>query len=148
MQSNRWSISLWVLRVLATLWLAQLLAQVVLAAEFVSGNTALFTAHSLNGSMMTTLPFFMIVAGLLHLTVGRGKWWLLAVPVALLLLCEAQAILGYTRVVGAHIVGGTVLLTIATVWCIGLWRHRYRPRPRRRDRRTGLPVAADQEVSA
>lgn len=141
MQSNRMSISLWVLRVLATLWLVQVLAQVVLAAAFVSGDTAVFTSHSLNGSMMTTLPFFMIITGLVHLTIGRGRWWTLAVPVVLLLLCETQSILGYARIVGAHIVGGTLLLTIATLWCVGLWRHRYRPRPRRTSAApTGAPV--------
>ena len=146
MQSKSPSVSLWTLRILATLWLAQLLAQIVLAASFVSGDTDLFTAHSLNGSMMNTLPFFMIVAGVLHATAGRGRWWLAAIPVGLLLVCETQSILGYTRVVGAHIVGGTTLLTVATLWCLALWRHRHRPRPRRRDRSTGAPTEPVETV--
>lgn len=146
MQSTSRSISLWLLRILATLWLLQLLAQVWLAAAFVSGDTDLFGMHSLNGSMMNTAPFFMIVAGAFHVSLGRGRWWALVVPIVLLLLCETQAVLGYTRVVGAHILGGTLLLTIATLWCIGLWRHRHRPRPRRRDRRA-VPIGpAGQSV--
>lgn len=134
MQSNPRSVSLWLLRIMATLWLVQIVAQVVLAAAFVSGDTDMFGMHSLNGSMMNSFPFFMLVAGTFHVTVGRGRWWALAPPIALMLLCETQSILGYTRIVGAHIVGGTALLTIATLWCLALWRHRYRPRPRR-DRR-------------
>lgn len=125
------SVTLWLLRIAATLWLAQLIMQVTFAAAFVSGDTGVFQLHSINGSLMSTLPFIMILLALLHATVARGRVWPLPVSIFLVLLCGTQAILGYTRVIGAHIVGGTALLAIATLWCVGLWRHRYRPRQRK-----------------
>ncbi|MFW6597051.1 hypothetical protein ACQBAU_06025 [Propionibacteriaceae bacterium Y2011] len=113
---------LWLLRVLCTLWLIQLLYQIILAGGFISGQVEWFQGHSLNGAMLGILPFFGVVAAVVHLVLVRRRWWLIPLWLGMWLLIEVQAILGYTRVIGAHIVGGSVLLATAAILCVALWR--------------------------
>lgn len=131
MTSKPRSVSLWTMRILATLWLLQLLSQIVMGGAFVSGDAGIFRMHSLNGTMMNTVPFLLTIVAIVHATLGRGRVWWIGVGVGLMVLTLTQEVLGYTRNIGAHIVGGTVLTTVAVVVAIVLWRHPYRPRSRR-----------------
>lgn len=132
--TRRRSISLSVLRILATLFLLQLLTQVILAAAFVSGETGLFTAHSINGSAIYALPFMMIITAVLHATVARGARWPIVASTLVAFACIVQMTLGFNRVIGAHIVGGPLVLSLGVLLCVGLWRTRYAPRPSRAER--------------
>lgn len=139
---RRRSISLGALRVLATLFLLQLLTQVALAALFVGGETELFAAHSLNGSLINALPFALLVTAVLHATVARGVRWPIAAVTLVLLACTVQAALGYVRIIGAHIIGGTLLLSLGVLLCVALWRTQYAPRPSRAERTATDPAGA------
>lgn len=126
------------LRVLATLWLLQLLLQIYLAAGFITGNVGWFNYHSLNGFMINFLPIVMLIVAVLHATVARGRWWPVLWSLLAILVGSVQMVLGAARSVAAHIVGGSVLLGLAVLGCVLFWRHHYQPRPAKKS----APVAA------
>ncbi|RBP67161.1 hypothetical protein DFO66_102214 [Brevibacterium sanguinis] len=129
------------LRIIMTLWFLQVLLQTVFAAGFVSGSTSWFSMHSLNAAVILVLPLFLAVpVAILNAVVARGARWPLAVIPLLVVLTMAQAILGYTRTVGPHIVGGVLIVALSLLTCVALWRCRHAPRTRRR--RRGVPASA------
>ncbi len=117
-----------------TLWFAQIALQVAFAAGFVSGSTSWFSMHSLNGALLVLPLMVGFPVALLNAIVARGAWWPLVVLPALFFLVTMQMTLGYTRIVGVHIVGGVLVFALALITCIELWRRRHVPRPARRPR--------------
>lgn len=116
---GRWSLTL--LRILASVWLLQVAAQVVLAAGFIGGDIGAFHAHSRNGGLLVLLPMLMTAVAMVHAVTAR-RWWPAPVCVAVFLTTGSQIGLGHGRVIGAHIVLGATLLTISTLLAIALWR--------------------------
>lgn len=121
----------WTLRVVMTLWFLQVLLQVVLAAGFISGNTAWFSMHSLGGVLIVIPLFVAFPIAIVHAVLARGARWPIPVVTGLFLLTGVQATLGWTRSVGVHVVGGVLLFAFALLTCVELWRRRHTPRPRR-----------------
>lgn len=116
---GRWSLAL--LRILASAWLVQVAAQVVLAAGFIGGDIGTFHAHSRNGSLLVLPPLLMTAVALVHAVTAR-RWWPAPICLAMFLVTGTQIGLGHGRVIGAHIVLGAALLTLSMLLAIALWR--------------------------
>ncbi|WP_026820838.1 hypothetical protein [Arthrobacter castelli] len=140
------SVMLWALRVVSSILMLLLVAQALLAALFVEGNVSMLTMHGINAFFITVVIFACFVLGIFFATVSRGAWWPMVAGVLLWLGLFVQEIIGYTRVVGLHIFAGVLLISVCSIYCYALWRHVYRPRPRRRERFREQPVrpAVDQ----
>lgn len=116
---GRWSLAL--LRILASAWLVQVAAQVVLAADFIGGDIGAFHAHSRNGSLLALLPMLMTAFALVHAVTAR-RWWPAPICLVMFLVTVIQIGLGHGRVIGSHIVLGAALLTLSMLLAIALWR--------------------------
>ncbi len=110
-------LSLWVLRVVATVHLVMVLAQPVLAGLFLTGNVDAITVHGTVGSVLGAVSLVLIGATLLYV-LRRGRLWVLPVIVALFLAVGFQIGLGYARSLGAHIPLGVAIVT-ASVLVVG-----------------------------
>jgi hypothetical protein len=94
------------------------LAQPVLIGGYLDGRFDLLTLHGVNGSL---LPFSAVLvlaaAGLLWGLGGRG--WPTAAAVVLCLLEWVQMVLGWTRVLSAHVLVG--VLVVAGAVALATW---------------------------
>jgi hypothetical protein len=128
--------TVWSLRWLTLIVTLLVLVQPVLAGLFVTGDVGMLDLHSINASFLTVFAFLQIVAAILVWRPGRGPAWPIWASVAGFLLAEAQAGLGYARVVSAHIPLGVALFGLWVALLIAVWS----PGLRRR-RSTGEPAA-------
>lgn len=113
-------LSLWLLRVVATVHLVMVLAQPVLAGMFLTGNVDAITMHGLIGSVLAAVSLALIGTALLYV-LRRGRLWVLPVMVALFLAVGFQIGLGHSRSLGAHIPLGVAIVTASVLIAVWVW---------------------------
>ncbi|MFI7677405.1 hypothetical protein [Actinophytocola sp. NPDC049390] len=113
-------LSLWLLRVVATVHLVMVLAQPVLAGMFLTGNVDAITMHGLIGSVLAAVSLALIGTTLLYV-LRRGRLWVLPVMVALFLAVGFQIGLGHSRSLGAHIPLGVAIVTASVLIAVWVW---------------------------
>lgn len=111
-------LTLWFLRVAATVHLVMVLTQPVLAGLFLTGDVDAITAHGVVGSALAAVSLVLIAATLGYV-LRRGRLWVLPVVVVLFLAVGSQIGLGYARALAVHVPLGvtiTVASVLLTVW--------------------------------
>ncbi len=110
-------LSLWLLRVVATVHLVMVLAQPVLAGLFLTGNVDAITVHGTVGSLLAAVSLVLAVTSVGYV-LRRGRLWVLPVTVALFLAVGFQIGLGHDRSLGVHVPLGVAIVT-ASVLVVG-----------------------------
>lgn len=124
-------VTLWVLRLMTTLHVLAVLAQPILAGDYLSGHFDALGRHSMNAHIVTGFSFLAIIAALLYRWPGRGNGWIPLVAVLLLFAEVFQEGMGYARMLAVHIPLGVSICVLAVLLLIWVWRPSAR-RPRRR----------------
>ncbi len=128
--------SLLALRIAALLTAAVLLLQPVLAGSYLTGDVGALGTHEANAHAVTTLTFAQLVAALVYVWRGHGRWWPAALTAVLLAAAETQVFLGYGQNLLVHVplgVGLVLVQILFTCWLLG--SHARRTRMRRENRR-------------
>lgn len=115
-----WMVSL--LRWSAVLFMLSTLGQAVLAGMFVTGDVDLLRWHDHNAQASSIILTVVIVAAILVWRPGRGAAWPVWITLLILILVEAQKMLGSMRLVSWHIVLGVSIFGMSTalvVWAFG-----------------------------
>lgn len=113
-------LSLWVLRVTATVHLVLVLAQPVLAGLFLTGNVDAINVHAgvAGGLGFTALA---LVAAAIAYVVRRGRLWVLPVMVVQFLAIGAQMALGFSRALGGHVPLGVAIVSVSVLLAVWVW---------------------------
>ncbi len=109
------------LRAVATLHLAAVLGQPVLAGMFLTGDVDAIDLHATIGSTLAAIGLLVIGAALAYVLVGRGPIWLLPAAVLLFLADGFQIGMGYERALEVHIPLGVVIVVGAVLLTGWLW---------------------------
>lgn len=112
----------WSLRATATLHLATVLGQAIIAGMFVTGQVDLLAHHSLNATVTTVLVGLQLVAAIALWRPARGPVWPLWVSVLQAVLLNVQVLLGMERLVAPHIPLAMVIFGLAALMTAWTWR--------------------------
>ncbi|MGE7384279.1 hypothetical protein ACQKM2_02080 [Streptomyces sp. NPDC004126] len=121
---RRWPIA--VVRALATLFAAGVIAQAAFAGRFVTGDVDLLEVHGALGGALILLPMLSLPAALSLWWFGRGPLWYVAFAIGLFALTGAQIGAGHGRNLALHIPLGVSLFGLAVgqvIWAYGYRRH-------------------------
>jgi len=113
-------LSLWVLRVTATVHLVLVLAQPVLAGLFLTGSVDAITAHAGVAGVLGITALALVAASIAYV-VRRGRLWVLPVTVAQFLAIGFQMALGYSRTLGGHVPLGVAIASVSLLVAVWLW---------------------------
>lgn len=116
--ARRPRLTLWLLRVTATIQLVLVLAQPVLAGLFLTGDVDAIEVHAAVATAVAFADLVLIGVAVAY-TVARGRLWVLPASVALLVAVGLQMAAGYTRALQFHIPLGVVIVTASVV--LGIW---------------------------
>lgn len=112
--------SLWLLRITATVHLVLVLAQPVLAGLFLTGNVDAIAVHGAVGSSVAAVDLAMIAAAIVYV-LARGHLWVLPGMVVLFLASGIQIGMGFSRQLGIHVPLGVVIVTMAVLLAVWVW---------------------------
>jgi hypothetical protein len=110
--------SLWVLRVVAVVHAAAVVAQPVLAGRYLGGDFGALTWHRVDGSLLPLATMVQFAAALAYF-VGRGRGWPVLFSVVLFLAEGIQIGMGYSHELAIHLplgVGIVLAQILFTVW--------------------------------
>ncbi len=113
-------VTLWLLRITATLNLLLVLMQPVLAGLFLSGDVDAIDMHATVANAVAFVSMALVGIGIGYV-VARGRWWVLVALVALLAAIIGQAFAGYARVLELHIPLGVLIVTASVLLAIWVW---------------------------
>jgi hypothetical protein len=113
-------VTLWLLRITATLNLLLVLMQPVLAGLFLSGDVDAIDVHATVANTVAFVSMGLVGVGVAYV-VARGRWWVLIALIALLAAIVGQAFAGYARVLELHIPLGVAIVTGAVLLAIWVW---------------------------
>lgn len=111
-----------VLRGVAVLHAVAMLAQPVLAGQYLDGDLAGITRHQVNAFVVAGLDVLQLVAAIAFGWKGRGAWWPTWASLAIAVLVEVQVGFGYAAMLAVHVPLGvslTVFQIVVTVWLLG-----------------------------
>jgi hypothetical protein len=114
--------TLTVLRVLAVLHSAAAVAQPMLAGVYLGGDVDAMAVHALNAHVVTGLGFFQLVAAIVFVWRGRGRFWPLWASLAIVLAVQAQVGLGFEGVVAVHVPLGVSIISMQILLTVWLFR--------------------------
>ena len=127
-KSGMW---LWTLKIVTSIYDALFIWQAILAGRVLGGNSEMLKVHGSHGDILGDVLVVAILVAAVFAWYSRGARWPFWSLLALMPLVSLQFELGYSKSINAHILNGTALLSLSTVILIGLWRLRFRQRPRR-----------------
>jgi hypothetical protein len=110
-------LTLWLLRIAATLHLVLVVAQPVLAGLFLTGDVDAIQVHEAVANVLAFAELALVGIAIAYV-VARGRWWVLLAAVLLLLAVGAQMAFGYDRALQFHIPLGVAIVTAAVVLAI------------------------------
>ena len=113
-------LSLWVLRVTATVHLVLVLAQPVLAGLFLTGNVDAINVHAGVVGVLAVNARGGGAAAIAYV-VRRGRLWVLPVLVVQFLAIGVQMALGFTRALGGHVPLGVAIVTVSVLLAVWVW---------------------------
>lgn len=118
------TITLWLLRLVATIEIILLAAQPIFAGLFLSGKYEILTSHRTVGGILIAVGMLQAVAGVLVWRPGRLGATPMVLTIAILVLTVVQLIAGYGRVLGLHLPLGVTLIVTELVLAHMAWRRR------------------------
>jgi hypothetical protein len=107
------------LRVFAVLHSLCAIVQPMLAGIYLDGDVDALAIHEINSSVVSGLGVFQLVAAIVYVWKGHGRTWPLYASIAIVLVEQVQAGLGYEGVVAIHVpLGVSIIATqiLLTVW--------------------------------
>ena len=113
-------LTLWLLRVTATLQLVLALAQPVLAGLFLTGNVDAIEVHVAVAGVLASLELMLIGVAAAY-AFARGRLWVLPAAMTLLVAIGLQMAAGYSRALQVHIPLGVVIVTVSILLAIWVW---------------------------
>jgi hypothetical protein len=113
-------LTLWLLRIVATLHLVLVVAQPVLAGMFLTGNVDAIEVHAAVAGILATVELALIGVAVAYVVV-RGRVWVLPASVLMLVAVGAQMTAGYTRALEFHIPLGVAIVTAAVALAGWAW---------------------------
>lgn len=118
--AKRPRLTLWLLRITATLHLVLVLAQPVLAGLFLTGDVDAIEVHAAVADALAfvELPFIAIAVAY---AIARGRLWVVPATVTLLVAVGLQMAVGYSRALQIHIPLGVVIVTVSVLLAIWVW---------------------------
>jgi hypothetical protein len=116
--ARRPRLTLWLLRLMATVQLVLVLAQPVLAGLFLTGDVDAIEVHAAVATALAFVALVLIGVAVAY-TVVRGRLWVLPTSVALLVAVGLQMAAGYARALQFHIPLGVVIVTVSVL--LGIW---------------------------
>jgi hypothetical protein len=116
--ARRPRLTLWLLRLTATVQLVLVLAQPVLAGLFLTGDVDAIEVHAAVATALAFVALVLIGVAVAY-TVVRGRLWVLPTSVALLVAVGLQMAAGYARALQFHIPLGVVIVTVSVL--LGIW---------------------------
>jgi hypothetical protein len=138
--ARRPRISLWALRVAATLHLLAVVVQPIAIGRYLDGNVNALTVHATVGSSVGVMG--MVLAAIaVGYVVGGGALWVLPFAVLLVAAEITQIVLGYARRLSIHIPLGVTIVGIGVAFAIWAWQ----PRAGRSRHRDSTPTATAPE---
>lgn len=114
--------TLTVLRVLAVLHSAGAVVQPLLAGVYLGGDVDAMAVHELNAHIVTGLGFFQLIAAIVFVWRGRGRFWPLWASLAICLAVQAQVGLGFEGVVAVHVPLGVSVISMQILLTVWLFR--------------------------
>lgn len=115
-RQHYWKPCLWAWRALLALAAAGYLFQAVSAGQFLQGDYDFLGVHQVGTTVLDGVMFLaLIVSGLLK-WLARGPLWPLLGTLGVIVVSQAQAMTGATRMVWMHVPLGVVL--IGLVWLL------------------------------
>ncbi|MEU6999733.1 hypothetical protein [Nonomuraea sp. NPDC046570] len=111
----------WSLRGTATLHLAGVLGQAVLAGLFVTGDVDMLAWHRNNGGFTHVMLYLQLVAAILLWRPGRGPLWPAVASAALVVAETVQIVLGQERVIALHFPLGMAVFGCSAVLTGWFW---------------------------
>lgn len=112
--------SWWLLRVVATVQLALLLAQPVFAGLFLSGHFAMLGVH-LTGANMVSYSGYALVVCAVVAGIAAGRWWPAVVAVLLVAGETVQYFAGMAARLYLHVPLGVALVVLGFGFAVGVW---------------------------
>lgn len=109
---------------------AIVVAQPVLAGQYLAGSYDAINWHELGGLLMMVAAVGAFALAVVHAGLGRGPVWPVALLIVLFLAQGFQIGMGYARTLAIHVPLGVFIL--ATVLALGAWV--WSPAARRRGR--------------
>lgn len=113
-------LTLWSLRIAATLHLVLVLAQPVLAGLFLTGNVDAITVHSAVANVLSFVELILVGVAVAYV-VARGRLWVLLAAVVLFVAAGLQMAAGFSRALQFHIPLGVAIVTAAVLLAIWVW---------------------------
>ncbi|WP_133907935.1 hypothetical protein [Actinophytocola oryzae] len=113
-------VSLWSLRIVATVNLVLVLLQPVFAGLFLTGDVDAIDLHSTTATVVVFVELALVGVAVGYL-VARGRRWVLPATVVLLAAAVLQAFLGYTRTLAFHVPLGVAIVTASVFLGIWVW---------------------------
>lgn len=110
---------LWSWRVWMAGYVAVVVAQPVLAGQYLSGSYDAMAWHELGAFLMMAAAVGAFGLAVLHAGVGRGPAWPVPLLIALFLGQSFQIGMGYSRMLAVHVPLGVLIL--ATVLVLAAW---------------------------
>jgi hypothetical protein len=114
-------ISLWALRVAATLHLLAVVAQPIAIGRYLDGNVTALDVHATVGSSVGVMGMVLAVIAVCYV-VGGGALWVLPFAVLLVAAEITQIALGYARRLSIHIPLGVTIVSIGVAFAIWSWQ--------------------------
>jgi hypothetical protein len=107
------------LRIMAVIHGLSLLAQPVLAGQYLSGDVDSLTVHASNSDIAASFGLFQLIAAIAFVWKGRGRRWALWSSLAIAVAEEIQISLGLDGALAVHIPLGVSIVTaqiLVIVW--------------------------------
>ncbi|GHF08624.1 hypothetical protein GCM10017786_48030 [Amycolatopsis deserti] len=110
------------LRVVTALHAVAVLAQPVLAGEFLAGEIDALDLHELNSMVVSGFGVIQVVVAVVYVWAGHGRFWPLAASAGIALVEQVQSGFGYAGDVAVHIPLGVSVVAVQILLTVWLFR--------------------------
>lgn len=111
-----------VFRITSLVSAVMLFDQAVFAGQFLSGSYDALALHRDNATYAGISVLVSAVAAVLVRWPGRGPWWPIAGSAGIFGMVALQIVLGFARVLGAHVPLGVATILLAVALTVRAWR--------------------------
>jgi hypothetical protein len=111
-----------VLRTIAVLHALAATVQPTLAGIYLSGDVDAIRIHELNGTIVSGLGVIQLIAAIVFVWAGRGRFWALYASLGIVLAEQAQTGFGYSGQLAVHIPLGVSIVSMLILLAVWLCR--------------------------